>query len=355
MAEFVAMNESVRLFLDSIKLSCDLNSINFGVVRTMADGTTFCDEYKKFVPTTRDANLSGAGFSDFTNDANNEQLYNRLSTEGHIVSIDANDDAAYFYKTSLEKFDPLKADSPEALHMFEFSLKKFATAPVIRGEVAENSDRVFSTPSAPSAALKSPAAAGNVDDGTHTYKVTFVNALGESAPSAASGIVTVADQTVNGQVTVTITTGPSGTTSRKIYRTVAGNTGNYKLVGTVANNTATTFNDNVADSGLGADAPSTGSYTGDEVVNLGTVPSGKQLYAVLHVIAAGTGNLVVTIESDDNSGMLTPATVFSFTTATGLTAEIKNGSSNLQQYYRAKWTVSAGSGWQFFIALGYAK
>jgi len=38
---------------------------------------------------------------------------------------------------------------------------------------------------------------------------------------------------------------------------VAGNTGNWKLVGSVSNNTSTTFSDAIADASLGADAPST--------------------------------------------------------------------------------------------------
>src|SRR5262249_20741756 len=123
----------------------------------------------------------------------------------------------------------------------------------------ESSERTYSTPTALTAALAG-AGAGNVDDGTHSYKVTFVTAQGESAPGPTSNVVTVADHTTNGKVALTgIPLGPSGTTARKIYRTVAGNSGSYKLVTTIANNTATTAQDNLADSGLGANAPSTGT------------------------------------------------------------------------------------------------
>jgi len=101
-------------------------------------------------------------------------------------------------------------------------------------------------------------AAGNVDNGTHSYKVTFVTADGESSAGVKSNVVTVANKAVDGQVSLTsIPVGPSGTTSRKVYRTVAGDTGDYLLLTTIANNTTTTYTDNTADSGLGAASPST--------------------------------------------------------------------------------------------------
>lgn len=112
-------------------------------------------------------------------------------------------------------------------------------------------------PGAATAALTG-AGAGNVDNGAHSYKITFVTAGGETEAGTASAPVTVADKTVNGQVALSaIPTGTVGiVTSRKIYRTVAGDTGDYKLVATIANNTATTYTDNTADSSLGAIAPS---------------------------------------------------------------------------------------------------
>lgn len=115
---------------------------------------------------------------------------------------------------------------------------------------------------APAAVIASPAAPGNIDNGTHSYRVTFVvNAL-ETEQGASSVVVTVVDKTVNGQIQLTaLPLGPTGTTARKIYRTVAGNTGLWRLVTTINNNTATTFTDNVADLGLGANAPTTRRVT----------------------------------------------------------------------------------------------
>jgi hypothetical protein len=102
------------------------------------------------------------------------------------------------------------------------------------------------------------AGAGNVDDGTHSYKITFLNIHGETEGGATSNVVTVADKSADGQIDLTaIPTGPTGITSRKIYRTVAGDAGNHKLVATLSDNTTTTYTDNTADAGLGADVPTT--------------------------------------------------------------------------------------------------
>lgn len=107
------------------------------------------------------------------------------------------------------------------------------------------------------AALASPAAAGNVDNGTHHYAVTFYNAAGETTPSAQVSVA-VADKTVNGQVALTgIPLAPSGVsvTGRKIYRTAAADAAVLILQSTIANNTATTATDNIADASLSGALP----------------------------------------------------------------------------------------------------
>lgn len=122
-------------------------------------------------------------------------------------------------------------------------------------------------PSAPTAALASPAAPGNVDNGAHRYLVTYVTADGETQAGVVSSVVTVADKTVNGQVSLTaIPLGGTSVTSRKIYRTAAGGS-TYLLLATVADNTTTTYTDNIADSALGAGAPTTNT-TGDPLLNM---------------------------------------------------------------------------------------
>lgn len=108
-------------------------------------------------------------------------------------------------------------------------------------------------------ALASPAAAGNVDNGAHRYRATFVTADGETQAGTVSAAVTVADKTVNGQVALTaIPIGGALVTARKLYRTEAGGS-TYLLMATIADNTTATYTDNIADSALGAEAPSTNS------------------------------------------------------------------------------------------------
>jgi len=87
------------------------------------------------------------------------------------------------------------------------------------------------------------------------YKVTFVNAHGETAAGTASAVL--ATISTDDQVDLTeIPVGGSGVTARKIYRTEGGGA-TYKLLTTLSDNTTTTFTDNVADGSLGATAPST--------------------------------------------------------------------------------------------------
>jgi uncharacterized phiE125 gp8 family phage protein len=135
------------------------------------------------------------------------------------------------------------------------------TEPVSLAEVMAHC-RIDSTsqepaPGAITAALAATPIAGNVDNGAHRYLATFVTADGETQAGTVSSAVTVADKTVNGKVELTaIPLGGALVTSRKLYRTVAAGT-SYLLLATIANNTATTYTDNIADSSLGAGAPST--------------------------------------------------------------------------------------------------
>ncbi len=121
-------------------------------------------------------------------------------------------------------------------------------------------------PSAPAAALISPAAAGNIENGAHRYGVTFVTADGETELGTVTAAVTVTDKTVNGKISLSaIPTGGSAVTSRKIYRTVAGGS-TYLLLATLADNTTTVYTDNIADASLGAQAPTTNSTSNPELV-----------------------------------------------------------------------------------------
>jgi uncharacterized phage protein gp47/JayE len=103
-------------------------------------------------------------------------------------------------------------------------------------------------PTAPTATLN--ATAGNLT-GTFVYKVTFVTATGETTGSPDSNAVAATAQQMN---LTNIPLGGTGTVSRRIYRQKNG-VGNYQLVTTIANNTATTYTDNIADGSLGAVIP----------------------------------------------------------------------------------------------------
>jgi len=106
-------------------------------------------------------------------------------------------------------------------------------------------------PPAPTAVI---AAGAGVTAGLHSYRVTFVAGGVETNGGAPSAQVTTSG--ANLQVNLSnVPIGPTGTTARNIYRTVAGDTGSHKLQQTIANNTSTTATDNTPDGSLGAVIP----------------------------------------------------------------------------------------------------
>jgi hypothetical protein len=154
---------------------------------------------------------------------------------------------------------------------------------------------LMAKPDTPNAALAG-AGAGNIDNGNHRWGVAFVGPYGLSLVSAMSEVVNVADKTVNGQVNVTnIPIGPPGTTARKVYRTVAAG-GTLKLLTTINDNTTVLFLDNVADAGLGADAPAQG------VSGAAGLPRPVPYYAELTVTADGGNGSPVYVDYQ-NSGI----------------------------------------------------
>lgn len=132
---------------------------------------------------------------------------------------------------------------------------------VLSGDSATTTDigaTGVTAPTAPTVALAG-AGAGNLDTGVvYTYKITFINANGETEAGTISADITPTGG--DGQVSLTaIPVSPhSSVTSRKIYRTDGGGS-TYKLLTTVSDNTTTTFTDNIADGSLGATAPATNS------------------------------------------------------------------------------------------------
>lgn len=138
-----------------------------------------------------------------------------------------------------------------------------------------------------SGALNTPPAAGNVDDGSHYYKIVITKTgtyTGYTLPSEHSTVVTVADKSTNGKVLVTRTGGalPTGWTW-DIYRTQAGEdpdtpvSGYHKVNPTALGAAVLTYVDNIADATIDSnpEAPSSstaGDY--DHVIKVGdTLPS----------------------------------------------------------------------------------
>src|ERR1051326_381824 len=172
----------------------------------------------------------------------------------------------------------------------------------------------IAAPGAPTAALVSPAAAGSVEDGAHSYKVTFLAGTTHTAGGTKSDPVTVVDHTVNGKVqlsNIPVST-DANVTSRKLYRTIANAdptvAANFLLLATIADNTTTTFLDNVADGSLGAAAPTTNDTVAADypqsiaqtLTSAGmSGPTGALAY--LNIAEAGTGNLVISSDSSVNS------------------------------------------------------
>lgn len=95
--------------------------------------------------------------------------------------------------------------------------------------------------------------AGNIDNGTHRYRVSYYTDLGETQLSNATTNVTITDKTSNGQINLTNIPVSTDTkvTGRRIYRTLANTTASYYLLVDIPNNTSTTYTDNTADADLG--------------------------------------------------------------------------------------------------------
>jgi hypothetical protein len=121
----------------------------------------------------------------------------------------------------------------------------------------------------------SPYASNQATGGTTTVTDFVVSFTGGTALTSG-GTLAIAQVNLTG-----IAIGPSGVTSRKVYRTVAAGS-QLKLLTTIANNTATTYTDSTADGSLGANVP-TGDTSGL------SMPSGQTLQGSTTLTVASTG------------------------------------------------------------------
>ncbi len=96
------------------------------------------------------------------------------------------------------------------------------------------------------------AGGSNLDSGAAYYYAVTIDADAYVCGAVSNTVTTDAD---NRKVTLSnIPTGPVGTTNRKIYR-VEGGGSDLKLLATIADNTTTTYVDDIADGSLGAAYP----------------------------------------------------------------------------------------------------
>lgn len=124
-------------------------------------------------------------------------------------------------------------------------------------------DIVMSPPSS-AATVAAPSAGGTLAAGAYTYQVTFVNAQGETTAGPASAGQTVVAASGNYTLALSaIPIGPTGTTSRKVYRSL--NAGAYGLVDTVADNTTTSWTDTGAAAGAAPPTVNGASRKGQDI------------------------------------------------------------------------------------------
>ncbi len=171
-------------------------------------------------------------------------------TRGAIQVTASTIERKYTWRSDLGGVDPLY-EAPFTMEWVLIAGRQNNTAYALGDMI------VIST--SPAALTATIAAGAGVTAGTHSYKVSFVTATGETPAGAASNQVTTAAG--NLQVNLTgIPIGDGSVTARRIYRTVAGDTGNYLLQQTISDNTTTTATDNTPDGSLvNVTAPSTGT------------------------------------------------------------------------------------------------
>lgn len=193
-----------------------------------------------------------------------------------------------------------------------------------------------SKPTAPTLALIN--SAGNIDSGVHYYQVSYTTSLGESVGGTVSASITT--DATHGQVTVTIpvSTDPR-VTGRKIYRTKAGGglTANY-LLATIADNTSTTYIDNIADSALTGSAyagefhrDTTSKWLSYNGTSILSIDSNNLLLGLVGANLTSGGRNVIVGTNQTGQSMTTGIAnnLFGHTTGISLTS---GGSNNLFGY-----------------------
>ena len=161
-------------------------------------------------------------------------------------------------------------------------------------------------PTACTATLASDATSDQIEAGSHSYKVVFyATSGGASAASVISNAVTNDGSHTSNDLS-DIPLGPPGTTGRKLYRNTVGAQTTWKLLTTIANNSATTYTDTTPDATVAAAAePVAATTTGRvSVSSIQVGPTGVTSRELYRRVAGDTGawKLVAADTVNDNSG-----------------------------------------------------
>ncbi len=144
---------------------------------------------------------------------------------------------------------------------------------------------------APGAPVVASGAAGT-PNGTYKCQVTFRNFMGETI-GGTEATVSVTNQKIAWS---SIPLGPAGTTARGLYRTIAaGATGTEQLVTVLADNTTTTYTDNIADTSLGGAVPT--FNTTAQSLGTGKAPIGSTVTVVAPTTATIDVQATLTIST----------------------------------------------------------
>ena len=169
--------------------------------------------------------------------------------------------------------------------------------------------------------------------GSYSYFVTFVD--GNSGETSQANGTVASTTTTSGNQSVALSaipTGPTGTVSRRIYRTKVGGS-SYFLLATISDNTTTTYTDTIADASLPTTTPPANPSFGGSISvknNSGAVKA--QIFsngAISHdggaIYSDGAGNLYLDNLYSSNGGL----TVMTQQTgaANGITFEVWSGSA----------------------------
>lgn len=151
--------------------------------------------------------------------------------------------------------------------------------------------------------------ANNTAGGTLDVQIDGFNVTSsyESAyPNSNVGSGPVAYNTVS---LTNIPIGSSSVTSRKLYRTAAGGS-QLKLLATIANNSATTYTDTTADSGLGANIPvsNTATVNRSSLTGIPIGGSGVTGRKVYRTVAGGSQLKLLTTIADNTTTTYTDST-----------------------------------------------